>query len=388
MKRIIFYFLVLLFAVWFGVIMHNNPGYVLIAADNISIETSLWFAVVALVFLFVIFYTILRFGSGVSAITCYVKQWFNNRKKKRAHKQTVLGLYDLIEGNWERAERKLLRSAKHSDMPLVNCLASTFMAQHQHALKRRDSYLRLVQKVAQNNPMVVGLAQASLQIGNRQWKEASMTLQSLHQIQPKNVFVLQLLQQVYLELNDWLNLEKLLPVLKKRKVLGVDYVNSLEAKVYKELLLLGIRNNSIETIWNNLPRYLQKKPILVAIYVEYLIKHNKGEDAEMILKIALHKVLDERLLELYATLPTVQPIKHLIRAEGWLKDNSENASLLFCLGKICREQKLWGKAIHYLEKSAKIKPTLGVYAELGRVMVSQNDWQKAIAFYEKAIYLS
>ncbi|MBU0744710.1 MAG: protoporphyrinogen oxidase [Gammaproteobacteria bacterium] len=387
MKRIVFYFLVLLLAVWLGITMHRNPGYVLIAYNNISVETSLWFATIALIFLFLVFYFFLRFSSGVIALTSYIKQWIGGRRKRRAHAQTVLGLYDLIEGNWEHAEKKLLRASKYSDMPLVNYLASAFMAQNQHAFKRRDGYLRLAQSVAKDRPVVVGLAQASLQIGNKQWEEASATLQSIGQLQPKNVYVLQLLQRVYLELKDWRGLEKILPSLRKRRVIGFEAINKLEEKVYKELLLIGLKNHTIETVWDNLPKYLHKDSELAAVYVEYLLANKREEEAENILKMALHKALSERLLELYALLTSEDPIKQLARAERWLKTKPENAKLLLCLGQICRKQKLWGKAIHYLEKSALIAPDLTVYAELGQIMAKQDDPKSALAFYEKGVSL-
>jgi HemY protein len=157
MKKTIFYFLVLLLAVWLGVIMHGNPGYVLVAYHNISLETSLWFAVISLIFFFILFYLLLRFSGGVGVLTSLVRQWISNRRRRRAHTQTVLGLYDIAEGNWERAEKKLARSAKYSDMPLINYLAAAFMAQNQHELKRRDNHLYSAQQAAKDHPMALGL---------------------------------------------------------------------------------------------------------------------------------------------------------------------------------------------------------------------------------------
>lgn len=385
MRKIIFYFFILLIAVWLGVVMHRNPGYVLIAYHNISIETSLWFAAVAFLCLFLVFYMMLRFSSGVCVVVSYIKHWITNLRQRRARERTVLGLYDLVEGNWVRAEKQLLRAASYSDMPLVNYLAAAFMAERQHAVKRRDNYLRLAQKTTKERPTAVGLVQARLQMGNKQWEEAAATLQRLQQAQPKNGFILQLLQQVYLELKDWRSLERLLSVLRKRGVLNVDELNQLEVKVYKELLLAGTKNNTIDAVWNDLSRYLKRNQELTAFYAEYLLAKNRAEDGEAILKIALHKVLDERLLELYATIPSSLPIKHLMRAEKWLQDNSENASLLLCLGRICRQQKLWGKARVYLEKSARLMPSLVVYTELAKIMVAQNDLQGALDFYEKGV---
>ena len=385
MKRTIFYFLVLLLAVWLGVIMQHNPGYILVAYNSISIETSLWFAVVSLVFLFILFYLVLRFSSGVGAITSYIRQWISSRRSRRAHSQTVLGLYELVEGNWERAEKKLFRFAKYSDMPLINYLAAAFMAQNQRELKRRDNYLRLAQKVAKDRPIAAGLTQASLQMANKYWEDACATLQNLQQLQPRNSFILQLLQEVYVELKDWARLEKILPLLRKRRILSSEEINQLEQKVYKELLVIGAGNNSISSIWKQLPRYLQKNSVLVAVYVEYLLANNQIEDAETILKMTLRKVLDAYLLDLYAGLSSTQPIKHLMRAEEWLQHNPENADLLLCLGRMCRKQKLWGKARHYLEKSARLNPTMAAFAELAQIAIEQNDLRGALELYAKGL---
>lgn len=386
MKRVIFYFLVLLFAVWLGVTMYHHPGYVLIAYHNISIETSLWFAVTALIFLFIFFYALLRFSSGVGAITSYIRQWISNHKKRRAHAQTILGLYELVEGRWDRAEKKLVRSAKYSDMPLINYLAAAFTAQNQHESKRRDNYLRLAQNVAQENPIALGLAEVALRIGNKQWEEASAILQRLHQLQPKNVLILKLLHQAYLELKDWQNLVKLLPLLRKRQTLTLNEINQLEQKVYQELLVMGLQNHSISSVWSSLPRYLQKHPAAAAIYTEYLLSNNQVENAEAILKMILRKVLDEHLLEIYAILPSSQPIKQLMRAEKWLQNNPENAPLLLCLGRLCKKQKLWGKARLYLEKSVRLMPNMVAYAELAQITAEQNDLRGALDFYVKGLH--
>lgn len=385
MKRIIICFLALLFSVWLGIIMYRHPGYVLVSYQNWSVETSLWFAVVTLAVLFLLFYMLLRFSSGVKSIAIRIKQWFSNRRKRKARIQTTLGLYDFAEGNWKLAEKKLVRAAKYSDMPLINYLAAAFMAQRQYALARRDNYLLLAQKSDVDHPIVVGLTQARLQIFNRQWEEALATLQHLHQLRPKNAFILQLLEQAHFELKDWIGLKILLPVLRKRRAFSIEEINQLELKVYNELLLLSKTNDTIEIKWNELPRYLQKQPVLVAIYVEYLLANNKTEEAEDVLKVVLHKTLDERLLELYAVLPSNNPIKKIARAEKWLKKNPENAVLLLCLGRICKQQKLWGKARQYLEKSLRLGATPAVYSELGQIMETQNDLRGALDLYNKGL---
>ena len=59
--------------------------------------------------------------------------------------------------------------------------------------------------------------------------------------------------------------------------------------------------------------------------------------------------------------------------------------MLLCLGRICKQQKLWGKARQYLEKSARLAPTAAVYLELGEIMELQHDLQGALNYYTKGL---
>jgi HemY protein len=384
MKKLIIYFFALLFSVWFGIIMYRNSGYVLISYQNLTIEASLWLMVGILLVLFILFYILLRLNSNINFFIKYCKMWFSNVNKNRARIKTTAGLCHLIEGDWRLGEKKLVRAAKYSDMPLVNYLAAAFMAQRQRAFVRRDEYMLFAQKADAQHSITVATMQAQLQIFNCQWEEALATLQHLRKLKPKNDFIMQLLKQVYLELNDWYGLKSLLPILRKRRVLSVEEIEKLELKVYSELFLASKKNHTIANIWHELSRHLQKQPILVAYYVEYLLENKQNEEAEDIIKRALHLKLDNCLLKLYAILPSGNPIKKIARAEKWLKANPENAALLLCLGCICKQQKLWGKAKQYLEKSLLLAPTQAVYLELGQLMELQNELPAAVSFYKQA----
>ena len=373
MKRIVLYFLFLLSSVWFGIIMYRNPGYILLAFSGWSIETSLWTASIILLISFVIFYWFLRLSGKIATTPSQLKNWFRNRQQRRTQTLMVSGLFNIIEGKWLKAESKFIKAAKHN--PLINYLAAAFVAQRQHALERCNNYLLLAQKT--EHQAVIGLARAQLQICNRQWEEAVALLQNLQQLQPKNVLILQLLKQAYWELKDWERLQTLLPWLRKYRAFSPTEIAQLELQVYQELLTLH------PDTWHMLPSYLQKQPALVAIYTKYLLTNNKTKDAETILKMILRKVLDADLLELYAALPNT--IKKLARAEKWLKTNPENAALLLCLGRICKQQQLWGKAYQYLELSVRLAPTADVYTELGQIAITRNDLRGALNYYSKGL---
>lgn len=387
MKRIIFYFLIFLAAVWLGVIMHNNPGFVLIAFKNWSIETSIWFAFLTLLITFMLLFLVLRFQAGVREFFRSTKHWFANHKQTHAKRKTILGLYELAEGDWRKAEKHLIKFAKNSDMPLINYLAAALLAQRQRAFERRDSYLRQAQKNIADHPTAIALTQAILQVENEQWEEACATLRQLHQQKPKNAFILFNLYKTCEQLHEWEELQKLLPKLYKEHIISNAELIQLEEKIYFELLCNNLKSGNSKTFWLEMPKHLQKNPLLLAVYAEYLIANSADAQAEALLKLALRKKPDKKLLELYSKLKSNNPLKLLARTESWLRTNPQNADLLFCLGTLCKQQMLWGKARHYFTESIKFAPSAQAYFELASIMEQQNDLPAAIEYYKAASML-
>jgi len=58
----------------------------------------------------------------------------------------------------------------------------------------------------------------------------------------------------------------------------------------------------------------------------------------------------------------------IARAEGWLKQRPRDAGLLLALGRLCLQQKLWGKAQNYLEASLSVEESRDAHLELARLL--------------------
>lgn len=377
MKKIITYFFILLFSVCVGVFIYRNTGYVLVSYEDWSFETSLWFFVIAIISVFVAVYLLLRIASRALSLASMLKLWIKSIKKRRARNKTMLGLYGMLEGNWRYAEKNLFAGAKYSDMPLVNYLMAASEACRQQEFERCEDYLLLAEQVAPEHSLAIGFKRAEMHMQRKQWEQACAILQNLHGVFPKNAMVLRFLVSALYELHDWEKIYLLLPKMRKVSVFREDY-ERLELEAYCALLP--------KISWSCVPSHLQKTPKLVAIYVQQLLVDNKAEQAEDILKMILRKNLDKDLLELYANLPSSNPIKKLARAEeAWLQNNNEDPALFLALGRICKQQKLWGKARQYFERSANLFPCSEVYFELGQICEMQNDLIKALEFYKKGI---
>jgi len=377
MKKIIIYFLILLLSVCAGVFIYHNTGYVLVSYKDWSFETSLWFFFLSIINLFVLMYFLLRIISKMLSLSSVIKIWISGIRKRRARHKTILGLYGILEANWRYAEKNLFSGAKYSDMPLVNYLLAASEACRQQEFERCENYLLLARQVAPEHKLAIGFKRAEMHMQRKQWEQACAILQNLHAGFPKNVMVLQYLVSALWNLNDWEKIYLLLPKLPKTGIFREDY-ERLELEVYCALLP--------KISWSCVPNHLQKQPKLVAIYVRKLLANGEAEKAEDILKMILRKNLDKDLLELYANLPSDNPIKKLARAEeAWLQNNNEDPALLLALGRICKQQKLWGKARQYFERSANLLSCPEAYFELGQICEMQQDLSKALEFYKKGI---
>ena len=321
MKYLIFGFILLLLAIWLGLEISRGPGYVLVAYRHWSVETSLWVAVVLLIMTFLVLYFIFRTLGRTARISKNLKQWKKMRRYRKARQLTTVGLCELAEGDWEQAERTLLKSAPLVNHPLINYLSAAKAAQAQEAYDRRDNYLRKAHIAVKDHRAAVGLTQAQLQINSNQWEQALATLKHLHQKNPDHAYTLRLLKIVYQHLEDWSHLQALLPRLRKHKAFSAAELTSLEKKIYLALLVEASKKNRdiLLQAWKTVPRYLQQDHDLIVLYTSYLIDHHEDNEATQLIEHALKKQWDSTLVKNFGLAKSETPGKQLTTAETWFK---------------------------------------------------------------------
>lgn len=391
MKRLFFYFLILFAAIWLGIKINKDPGYVLISYQQWSLETTLWFAILALLVFFLVFYLLIRIWRGSGVISNRFQSWLEQRRNRKAIKLTNQGLCQLAEGDWDVAEKNLIKGADHSDTPLINYLAAASAAQHQGHFEGRDSYLRQAHASAPQAEVAIGLTQAQLQFNAKQWELALATLRHLNHVAPHHKYILELLKRVYLELQDWQSLQALLPELRKHKVLKSSDLDKLEHQVYLSLLNFAVITKNPEIVnkmWYSIPDEWNKDPAILGIYSDFLLKNNQDEKAEVLLRDALKRNWHPLLLRRYGLAKAENPSKQLATAESWLKNHGNDAELLLCLGRIAMRNQLWGKARSYLQTSIHIAPLAETYRELGQLLEQLNETNEALDAYRKGLSIA
>jgi HemY protein len=294
----------------------------------------------------------------------------------------------LEEGRWAEAEAMLLRHAGNSDTPLLHYLAAARAAQKQNAPERRDDYLKLAHDTTNGADIAIGVVQAELQLSAGQKEQALATLQHLRQVAPKHPYVLQLLQQLYQETDQWQAMQHVLPDLRKRHVLDNKAINALSAEAAVGQLhhaLIREDWSRMEQIWAQTSGKIKQTEALLIPYVRGQMAQGNYSVSVMLIESYLRKNWSDELVYQYGLIPGSNLLKRLSTAEKWLKQHDENPILLLTLGRLAAAGKLWAKAEAYLRTSLEQGPRGETYQALADVLSAQDKLDVAAGIYRNGL---
>ena len=234
----------------------DDRGYVLINVWGYTIESSL---VTWLVLLTIGFFTLhyaLRFIHQVFRVPVEMKKWRGQRRQYLASQSLLLGLENLAEGNWRKAEKEVLKHINDSQVPMLNYLTAARAAHELNDYDRRDEYIKLAGQNVKQSDVGVRLTQAELQMRQHQQEQALATLRALQQQDPQHKTVLKTLAKLYRELEDWNELIAMIPTLRKLKVYRLDELEELEREAYIKLVTSADQDNPVDLsdAWYRMPQ--------------------------------------------------------------------------------------------------------------------------------------
>ncbi len=93
------------------------------------------------------------------------------------------------------------------------------------------------------------------------------------------------------------------------------------------------------------------------------------------------------MVTLYGTLCGHDPKAQLHAAEGWLKQQPDDAQLLLALGRLALQNRLWDKAREYLEASLAQSRSATACAELARLLAHQGEIARSNQLFQEGLGL-
>ena len=390
-------FAIVLVALLLGVgvvaLIETDPGYVLVAYGNYTMETSLWVGLLLLLLLTFLIYALLRLVYRLVSGQRSLVNWFGTRQARHASRLTTRGLISFSEGDWARARRQLERGAKHNDAPLINHLVAARSSYRLHEPEKITEHLDAARDAESGAALAVDLTRAEMHLLAGQHEEATVLLEQARKSGGKHPHVLGMLREAYSGQRDWDKLAGLLPELKKHKVLPEEDLQSLERQVHGHLLAQstsGAQGEALDNLhrcWQQVPGGLKQDSAMLQGYVTKLIEQGADTEAEKAIKRGLKHKWSSELVRQYGYVETDNIPRQLAQAESWLADHTDDAQLLLCLGRLSARDKLWGKARDYFESSYRLERSAETCAELGRLLLGLGEPRVAAAYYREGLQL-
>ncbi len=370
--------------------LQYDLGYIRISLGHWLLETNFWVGLALLALLVTVLVLTLGLVRRLSQRTSRMTGWLSQGHSRRARRRTTQGLLALAEGNWPRARKLLEASAGHADTPLINYLAAAQAAFESGAHDDVDELLRQAYESTPGSDMAVGITQAQLQLAGNRLEQALATLVRLRKQAPHHPFVLKLLKATYVRLEDWRELSRLLPELRKRGLVSDEEREELERTIWHNLMQRAAaecRRQSdsgsgslapLTRLWDELPGIVRRDEHTIREYSQLLAELGDEAQAETLLRKVLRNHWSEELINLYGRIKGAKPDEQLLAAERWLQDRPNNAELLLALGRLSLRNELWGKAREYFETSLRLRRSRETMAELSRLNAHMGEEQTSV----------
>jgi HemY protein len=333
----------------------GDPGYLLIAFGDTTFETSLFALLVAVIVLYLVIKLIL-------IVFDWINPWhlirfgrnYKEHLRAKSRSKTIEGLLYFTRGSWESSYNLLKKGMKDPDASVVNYLAAAYAAYQQG---NKDVWMNCLETAENKYPAArstINSLKAQLLFKSNQLEQCVAVLQQMKTSSLNDASLLQFLKNVYLKLNDWEQLEKLLPVLEKNSVIDGQEAELIRVRIFMENLY-RISNQRVdfsdteicaqlEKAWKKGTALYRHDEKIVKHYADLLFKLDQKEQAGKAIEVALNKSWSDELIKRYGELEFGEPHRQLLIAESWIQKRPGNARLLVALGRLAMRNELWGKA--------------------------------------------
>ena len=372
-----------------GTLMLRDPGYVLVTYDDMSLETSVWFALLALLVGYFVLRLVMGLARRIARGGAGIAAWQQGRRARGAQARTTRGLLLVAEGDWAGGRKALLADAKNLEAPWVNYVAAAQAANELGDASDRDALLDKAVAATPGSEFAAAMTRAEMQMSASQHREAVATLLKAKEDAPSQPRLLKLLASCYEQLGDWEALLALAPDLRRR---GVYPPDALRATQLRWSIASFERHNGaavpqLVERWNGVDKELRDDARLIGAYARALSNVGANAEAEATLAKALSREWNEELVALYGRIVD-RAERQLATAEGWLKSRPNDAALLLALGRLAAANRDWGKAREYFEASLKERRSAEVYGELGRLCLALGERPRGAELLAQGLEMS
>ena len=204
---------------------------------------------------------------------------------------------------------------------------------------------------------------------------------------PKQAQAQRLLIELYQQVGEWQEVNKLLPLLKENTSISETHKAELQTSLWSQSLQLAGKQGGVEALhstWLALPKAARQNGTVEFLYLKLLVEHKATLEADKLIRKSLSRETSDRYLLLYGKLQSDDPAKQLAFVEKLAGQYEQSFAWYLTAGRLCLRQELWGKAKAYLEQCRDLKESQEVLGLLGLAYEAMGENDAAYDCFKKA----
>jgi HemY protein len=345
-----------------------NDGYVLLVFPPYRAEVSLNLFALALVAVVLALYMATRALAVTVGLPKRVREYRERRQRERAGLVFQDAVRLLFEGRFGQAMKKAGEAYAAGTAPGLSALIAARAAQRLREPEKLQDWMTRAMSDDPRNEAATLMLEAEMMNESRRFDEALAALDRLQDKKGRHIAALRLELRARQGSGDWDGVLKLARQLEKRDALPAEVAREIKTLAHLE----NIARRRADA--GQLQDYLRAVPAaeygrrLVLAGARALIELDASEVAQKLIEGALDGYSEAgwqpELVALYGGLTGPGLTARIARAENWLRQYPDEAALLLALGRMCMNQRLWGKAQSYLEASLALEETRDAHLAL------------------------
>ena len=386
MIRMLIYLAIIVVGFCISPLIVGHTGHIYIAVGEYQIETSLVFAVVAIVIFWGCLHLIEKLVVFVFSLLMRSRYFPESLRRRAAKKYTLKGALAIAEEDWVNAEKNMSKGAEKGEIPALNLLSAARAAQHQHNFEARDNYLEAAANLPETSKAVQTVkVRYFMQQG--ELNKARVELEKLAPNSHSTGSVINLAMELYQHQQDWQSLKLLLPIVEKQKSLTVDEFNKLTEKVNHNLLQQAAKESAdaLNDCWHSLSRNERNEPKNIAIYALGLTQYDQQPQALKILQKQLKRHLNKDILQALSQVVTASDNQALQQLNNLSDAQENNPDYHYCMAVVHQRFRDFKQAKYYWQQLCQSSPNKNNWMALGKIQEQLGDSLGAIHSYRNAL---
>ena len=384
MKGLLWVLALFALAVGISLAAHFNEGYVLLVYPPYRAELSLNLAVVLCLGSFLVFYGLLRAVALARSLPRRVREFRQRRQREKMIETFYEASRLLFEGRFSQALKKAGAVHASGQSPALAALLAARSAQRLREPAKLQTWLdRAVHDDAKMQAASLMLT-AEMHIEMRRFDDAVTALKRLQEISGRHIAALRLELRAQQGCANWDEVLRIARLLEKRKALLPELALEIKLKAHQENVHQRRADLARLQAYQRTMPTRERSPRLARTYAEALMELGAHDEACTFIEAQLSEEWDSRLISLYGQARSGDLSARIACADKWLLQHRDDSQLLLALGRMCLEQRLWGKAQSYLEAALSLTDRREVRLELARLFEQTERADEAMRHYRAA----